>query len=72
MRILLLILAAVQVGAQPPPIMTAAAKFVPGVTWRTKSIVTADFSCRGRREQAILGVSAQELVIAVFLSRSSG
>lgn len=54
--------------AQAPSIVTAASKFVPGVTWRPKSVVTADFSCRRGKEQAILGVTATEIVIAVFLN----
>lgn len=49
-------------------ITTAATKFVPGVTWRSQSVLTADFSCRGRREQAILGVTPKDIVIAVFLN----
>lgn len=54
--------------AQVPTVSQAASKFVPGMTWRPKSILTADFSCRGRKEQAILGVNAKEIVIAVFLN----
>ena len=54
--------------AQLPSVSQAASKFVPGVTWRPNSILTADFSCRGRQEQAILGVTAREIVIAVFLN----
>lgn len=54
--------------AQVPTVSQAASKFVPGVTWRPKSVLTADFSCRGRKEQAILGVNAKEIVIAVFLN----
>ena len=54
--------------AQASSIMAAAAKFVPGVTWRPNSVLTADFSCHGRKEQAILGVTAKEIIIAVFLN----
>ena len=50
------------------PITAAAAKYVPGVKWRPGTVVTADFSCRGRKEQAILGVNASDIVIAVFLN----
>jgi len=50
------------------PVVTAASKWVPGVTWRPKSVVAADFTCRGRREQAILGATAQEIVVAVFIN----
>jgi hypothetical protein len=44
----------------------AAAKFLPEVVWRPGSVVTGDFTCRGRREHAILGVTESEIVIAVF------
>ena len=54
-------------GAQVPTVSQASSKFVPGVTWRPNSVLTADFTCRGRKEQAILGITAQEIVIAVFL-----
>jgi hypothetical protein len=45
----------------------AATKYVPGVIWREHSVITGDFSCRGRKERAILGTSASEIVVAVFL-----
>ena len=67
MRILLtvtLILSA----ADAPSLPAAAAKFVPGVRWRAKSALIADFSCRGYREQAILGMTAKDIVVAVFLN----
>jgi hypothetical protein len=54
--------------AQHPSIATAAARYVPGITWRTTSVVTGDFSCSGRREQAILGTSRSDIVVAVFLN----
>jgi hypothetical protein len=56
---------------QVPPIAAAASKFAPDVTWRPTSVLTADFSCRGRKEQAILGVTSKEIVIAVFLDGTS-
>ena len=68
MRITLLAMALSLSTAQVPSITEAAYKFVPGVTWRTKSVLTADFSCRGRKEQAILGVNDKEIVVAVFLN----
>jgi hypothetical protein len=49
----------------------AAAKFVPGVQWRPESVVSGDFTCRGRREQAILGAGQDDVVIAVFLNGRS-
>jgi hypothetical protein len=46
----------------------AAAKYVPGAAWRRQSVVSGNFSCRGRKEQAILGISKSEIVIAVFVN----
>ena len=54
--------------AQPPSITTAATKHVPEVRWQAKSVVAADFTCRGRKEQAILGTSRSEIVIAIFVN----
>src|ERR1035437_353503 len=51
-----------------PSVQAAAAKFVPGVRWRAKSVIAGDFSCRGRTESAILGTSESEIVVAVFLN----
>lgn len=53
---------------QASPVNVAASRFVPNVTWRTESVLTADFSCRGRKEQAILGSTVEEIVIAVFVN----
>jgi hypothetical protein len=50
------------------PLIKAAARYVPGVTWQPKSVVTGDFTCRGRKQIAILGVSSSEIVVAVFLN----
>lgn len=47
--------------------LAAAAKYVPGVRWRPESIVTGDFTCAGRAQQAILGSNDREIVIAVFI-----
>ncbi len=57
--------------AQAPSIIAAASKFVPGVSWRPESVLTADFSCQGRRGQAVLGVTSKEIVVAVFLKGTS-
>jgi hypothetical protein len=64
----LVVAASLLAAVEAPSITTAATKFLPGVTWRSQSILTADFSCRGRREQAILGVTPKDIVIAVFLN----
>src|SRR5438552_8702069 len=50
----------------------AANKFMPGITWKENSVVIGDFTCRGRTEKAILGVSHPEaarpyVILAVFL-----
>jgi hypothetical protein len=45
----------------------AARKFAPNVNWRARSAVAADFTCRGRRERAILGTDATAIVVAVFV-----
>jgi hypothetical protein len=47
---------------------TAAAKFFPAITWRPTSVITADFTCRGRKEEAILGATTSEIVVAVFVN----
>ncbi len=52
---------------QHAAIPAAASRFVPGTTWQPQSVVEADFTCRGRREQAILGFTADEIIIAVFI-----
>jgi hypothetical protein len=49
-------------------IVSAANKYVPGVTWHSESVISGDFTCRGRMEQAILGITAQEIVIVVFIN----
>ena len=54
--------------AQAPSVTAAVSKFVPDVSWRPKSVLIAEFSCRGRKEQAILGVTAKEIVITIFLN----
>lgn len=52
----------------PAAVVAAASKIVPGVTWKTESIVVGNFSCRGRIESAILGATKSEIVIAVFVA----
>jgi hypothetical protein len=46
----------------------AAMKFISGMDWQRRSVVSGNFSCHGRKEQAILGVTASEIVIAVFVN----
>ena len=64
---LLLILFTASALAEQPSVQAAAARFAKGVKWRENSIVVGDFSCRGNREQAILGVSKDRIVIAIFI-----
>jgi hypothetical protein len=67
--------AAGQPARRPPEnarvLVAAAAKYLSDVQWRGNSVLTADFSCRGYREQAILGIDASDIVIAVFLDGTS-
>ncbi|MFM2124130.1 MAG: hypothetical protein RL328_581, partial [Acidobacteriota bacterium] len=54
--------------AQNSAVEAAAKKFVPGVTWKVGSVVAADFTCHGRKESAILGLTESNIVIAVFVN----
>lgn len=49
-------------------LLKAAARYVPGVDWRPKSVVISDFTCSGHKQQAILGTNSTEIVIAVFIN----
>jgi hypothetical protein len=62
----LLLLSQTVVGQDP--VIKAGARYVPGVTWQAKSVVIGDFTCRGRKQTAILGTSSSEIVVAVFLN----
>jgi hypothetical protein len=54
--------------AQDPALVEkAATKYVTKVAWRRDSALAGNFTCAGRTEQAILGVSKTEIVIAVFV-----
>lgn len=66
MRILVLSVAVLH-GGPDTTVATAANRFVPDVRWRAASVLNADFTCRGHKESAILGVSDTNVVIAVFL-----
>ena len=46
----------------------AAFKFQPNIEWQKSSVVAGNFSCRGKTELAILGLSKSEIVVAVFLN----
>lgn len=68
-RLLIFILffvAAPAVLAQENAVQTAAARFLPGTNWKANSVITGDFTCRGRQEFAILGTSKRHLVVAIF------
>ena len=54
--------------ASNPAVVASASKFVPGVKWQAESIVSADFTCQGRVQHAILGTEQKEIVVAVFLN----
>lgn len=48
------------------PTVEAASKFVKEVKWRQESVVAGDFSCRGKQENAILGITSEHIVVAIF------
>jgi len=48
-------------------IVSAANKYLPGITWHSESFIIGDFTCRGHNEQAILGITQQEIIVAVFI-----
>ncbi|MES2151583.1 MAG: hypothetical protein V4508_17535 [Pseudomonadota bacterium] len=52
--------------AASPAVKEAATRFVSGIEWQEKSVLSADFSCGGGRQDAILGTSGKEIVVAVF------
>jgi hypothetical protein len=49
-------------------IVSTANKYVPGGTWHSESVISGDFTCCGRKEQAILGITAQEIIVVVFIN----
>jgi len=54
--------------AQDPAVLEkAAARYVTKVAWRRDSALAGNFACAGRTEEAILGVSKTEIVVAVFV-----
>jgi hypothetical protein len=66
MSLPLFLLAQAAVGQES--LMKAAARYVPGVNWRQSSVVLADFTCVGHKEQAILGTNSTDIVIAIFIN----
>ena len=53
--------------AQTVSVDAAVARYVPQVDWHPSSALTGDFSCQGKQEQAIAGVTRSEVVVAIFL-----
>ena len=49
-----------------PAVKAAATHFIGGIAWQEGSVLTADFSCAGKKQSAILGTSDSEIVVAVF------
>lgn len=49
-----------------PAVKAAAERFIGGIQWQAQSVLTADFSCAGKRQNAILGTSDKEIVVALF------
>lgn len=64
----LLILAAQSQLVGVAAIEAGAKQYLPDVTWQPKSVVTADFTCQGRAQHAILGLDPKDIVIAVFIN----
>ena len=52
--------------AQTSSIDMAAARFHPQIEWHSTSALSGDFSCEGRSDQAIAGISQNDIVVAVF------
>lgn len=67
----LLALAALLTASVAAQFVDAAHRFLPDVRWRSSSVVSADFTCQGHREVAVLGVTADSIVVAVFLNGPS-
>jgi hypothetical protein len=63
----LLAVAALLTAYQSAEFISAAHRFMPDVQWRSDSLVSADFTCQGHQEVALLGTTANEIVVAVFL-----
>jgi len=49
-------------------VIKAATRYVHGVTWHADSVINADFTCRGRKQTAIVGENPAAVVVAVFLN----
>lgn len=58
--------------AAPAEVEAAARRFSPEISWQSRSVVSGDFSCKGRSEQAILGVAKGRVVVAIFTRELSG
>jgi hypothetical protein len=67
---ILLALPLSRAGLSADALIKEAAKYFPGVRWQ-EGAVTGNFTCQGRTEKAILGVSKSEILIAVFTGRSN-
>jgi len=63
-----LVLLAVLMLASDPAVAASASRFVPGVKWKAESTVSADFTCQGHMQHAVLGIDQEQIVIAVFLN----
>ena len=46
--------------------IAAAQRHLPSVNWKTPSVVSGDFTCRGKTEYALLGTTERDIVVAVF------
>jgi hypothetical protein len=68
MRAIILLMTLQTAAAPALSVASAASRFAPRVMWQDKSVITAEFTCDGRHAQAILGTTATQIVVAVFVN----
>jgi hypothetical protein len=64
---LLAIYVAQAASPQAAAVVQAGRRLRPEVAWQSKSVLRGDFSCRGRSEVAILGTTADAILVAIFV-----
>jgi hypothetical protein len=67
MRMLILLCVLVSSVGQQAGFAEAAEKFVRGAQWQPDSVIEDDFTCAGRGQHAILGISADHILVVVFI-----
>ena len=58
-------------GTDTTSIKNAAHRYFPMATWRERPIISADFTCSGRKEWAVLGTTPSEILVAIFVKGQS-